>query len=286
MKQEDEKLVNLPIDNLQANPLQPRGVITNDSLKELVDSIKEHGLLEPLVVAQTPAGYQIIAGERRWRASKLAGMSSVPAIVKKTTPRGMLEMAIVENVQRKDLNPLDRAKAFKRLIQEFRLSMNEVAVRISKSPSYVSNTVRLLELPDALTDGLLSGEITEGHARALSSIDDPHELIKAYKIILSENGSVRRAEELAREYRNLVRKEAPDPKRLGNPKLILNEELKKIQDDLRKVMGERAKVDLKTTQKRTRLNIVFKGTPESTKKQVDLVYQALKNVDMDSVDQG
>ena len=127
----NQQVIDLDIDSLQANPLQPRGIITPESLVDLVDSVREHGILEPLVVAKTPAGYQIIAGERRWRASKLAGMKTVPVIIKETTPQGMLEMAIVENVQRTDLNAIDRAKAFERLISEFGLSNSEIAQRIS-----------------------------------------------------------------------------------------------------------------------------------------------------------
>ena len=107
-----EEIINLDINQLQPNPLQPRGAITPESLVDLVDSIREHGILEPLVIAKTPAGFQIIAGERRWRASKLAGLTHVPVIIRETTPKGMLEMAIVENVQRVDLNSLDRAKRF------------------------------------------------------------------------------------------------------------------------------------------------------------------------------
>jgi ParB family chromosome partitioning protein len=194
----------LPIDNLQPNPLQPRGPISPGSLEELVDSINKHGVLEPLVIAQTPAGYQIIAGERRWRASKLAGLTEVPTIIKQTTPQGMLEMAIIENVQRTDLNPIERAKAFERLSVEFKLSTTEIAERIGKSPPYVSNSLRLLTLPDALKDGLLTGVITEGHARALAAIDDPRAMIEAYKIVMRESASVRRAEELARRFKEKI----------------------------------------------------------------------------------
>src|SRR3989344_9600506 len=140
-----QQSIDIDIDSLQPNPLQPRGIITPESLVDLVDSIREHGILMPLVIAKTPAGYQIIAGERRWRASKLAGLKEVPVIIKETTPQGMLEMAIVENVQRSDLNPIDRAKAFERLMLEFGLSTTEIARRGSKSPPYVSNTLRLLK---------------------------------------------------------------------------------------------------------------------------------------------
>src|SRR3990170_2751499 len=193
-----EEVIQIEVEQLQANTLQPRGSITPESLVDLVDSIREHGILEPLVVAKTPAGYQIIAGERRWRASKLAGLTHVPAVIRETSPKGMLEMALVENVQRVDLNPLDRGKGFERLMNEFGLTTSEIAVRIGKSVAYVSNSLRLLSLPDALKDGLLSGLITEGHARALAAIDDPGLMIEAYKIVLRESGSVRRAEELAR----------------------------------------------------------------------------------------
>src|SRR4030067_3701591 len=167
-----EEIIQIDVNELNPNPLQPRGAITPESLVDLIDSIKEHGILEPLVVAKTPAGFQIIAGERRWRAAKLAGLTHVPGIIRETSPKGMLEMALVENVQRVDLNPLDRAKGFERLMTEFRLTSSEIATRIGKSVAYVSNSLRLLTLPDALKDGLLSGLISEGHARAMAAIDD------------------------------------------------------------------------------------------------------------------
>src|SRR3970040_2749391 len=175
-----QQVVDLEIESLQPNPLQPRGIITPESLVDLVDSLKEHGILEPLVVAKTPAGYQIIAGERRWRAAKLAGLSHVPAIIRETSPKGMLEMALVENVQRVDLNPIDRAKGFERLMNEFGLTTSEIAVRIGKSVAYVSNSMRLLTLSDSLKNGLLSGLISEGHARALAAIDDHNLMVEAY----------------------------------------------------------------------------------------------------------
>ena len=148
-----QQVLHLDIELVQPNPLQPRGLISPESLRELSNSIKEHGIIEPLVVAKTPAGYQIIAGERRWRASRLAGLTTVPVVIRETTTKGMLEMAIVENVQREDLNPIERAQAFQRLIEEFGLPLMEIAKRIAKSESYVSNTMRLLALPDAIKDG-------------------------------------------------------------------------------------------------------------------------------------
>jgi len=264
-----DQIIQIDVHELQSNPLQPRGVITPESLVDLVDSIKEHGVLEPLVIAKTPAGYQIIAGERRWRASKLAGLSHVPAVVRETTPKGMLEMAIVENVQRVDLNPLDRAKGFERLMSEFALTTSEVAVRIGKSVAYVSNSMRLLTLPDALKDGLLSGLISEGHARALSAIDDQSLVIEAYKIILRESGSVRRAEELARRMK-AQSNQVPKPKARVADMRISSEEIDKMEAEMKKVLvngddkTKSTSVKLIRSRSQTKLTFMLKGTLEET----------------------
>jgi ParB family chromosome partitioning protein len=175
-----QQVIEIPVDELQPNPLQPRGVITPESLTDLIESIRQHGILEPLVVAKTPAGYQIIAGERRWRSAKILGLKEVPAIVKETNPRQMLEWALIENVQREDLGPLDRAKAFERLEVEFGLSLAEIAEKIGKSEAYISNSIRLLSLPDAVKDGLLSGLISEGHARAIAGLKPPEKIVTAF----------------------------------------------------------------------------------------------------------
>lgn len=259
---DDKKIINMDIDQLQANPLQPRGMITPDSLMDLADSIREHGILEPLIVAHTPAGYQIIAGERRWRAAKLAGLTHIPAIVRETSPQGMLEMALVENVQRTDLNPIDRAKAFERLIEEFDLTNSEIAQRISKSPAYISNTLRLLKLPDALKDGLISGLISEGHARALASIEDKKTMIEAYKMILKESGSVRRAEDIARRMKAKLGQKVTASK--SRPAYIVNQDIDKLRDKIAASLGKNAKVKLVRTQRETRLQITLKGPPDKT----------------------
>lgn len=284
-----EEVLQLSVNELQPNPLQPRGAITPESLVDLVDSIKEHGILEPLVVAKTPAGYQIIAGERRWRASKLAGLTHVPAIIRETSPKGMLEMALVENVQRVDLNALDRAKGFERLQSEFGLSTSEIAVRIGKSVAYVSNSLRLLTLPDALKDGLLSGLITEGHARALAAIDDTELMVEAYKQILKESGSVRRAEELARR---MKAKSGQAPKKSGvrrDQMHIISEEIDKIQEELQKALEfhppedmdekvakkKKTRVKLTRSRRETKLRIVFKGKPEETEDRLQRLLKSL-----------
>lgn len=269
----DQQVIDLAIDQLQANPLQPRGIITPESLVDLIDSIKEHGILEPLVVAKTPAGLQIIAGERRWRAAKLAGFKTVPALIKETTPQGMLEMAIVENVQRTDLNPLDRAKAFERLMQEFTLSNAEIAQRIGKSPAYISNSLRLLQLPDALKDGLLTGLISEGHARALAAINDSRLMIEAYKIILRESGSVRRAEDLARRMQAQSGQKAKVTHLAPH---IVAEEIDQMRQQLEDAMGgigSGTQVKLSRSRAETKVLFVFKGNPEDTEERLQKLFK-------------
>lgn len=275
---EETQTFEIDIDMLQPNPLQPRGLITTDSLVELVDSIREHGVLEPLVLAKTPAGYQIIAGERRWRASKIAGLSKVPVIIKETTPQGMLEMAIIENVQRIDLNPLERAQAFKRLIDEFGLSTGEIAVKVGKSAPYVSNTLRLLTIPDVLKDALASSATTEGHVRALASLEDPHLIVEAYKEVLSRNLSVRGAEELARKFKaraNMAPKQQKQAQRLES------EELDSYEEDMtKKLADDSVKIKVKISQSRIegKIHFIIKGRQEDTSKVIKSVRDAIVNV--------
>lgn len=267
----DQQLFHLEIDLLQPNPLQPRGIIASDSLQDLIDSIREHGIIEPLVVAKTPAGYQIIAGERRWRASKLAGLTTVPVVVKETTAKGMLEMAIVENVQREDLNPIERAQAFQRLIEEFGLTSTDIAKRIGKSESYVSNTMRLMALPDAIKDGLISAAISEGHARAIAGLGDVKLMVEAYKTILAENASVRRAEDLARRMK-------------ANEKRPLVTRVQRIQSDeldaMAKDMAQAVNGLVKIAQSKVEARVVFviRGNLESTSEILKSIHERLQKV--------
>lgn len=274
---DENQIFDIDIDMLQPNPLQPRGLITPDSLVELVDSIRVSGILEPLVVAKTPAGYQIVAGERRWRAAKIAGLAKVPVIIKETTPQGMLEMAIIENVQRVDLNPLERALAFRRLIDEFALSTGEIAIKIGKSAPYVSNTLRLLNLPDALKDALASGATTEGHARALASLEDPHLIVEAYKIILTKNLSVRGAEELARK---MKARENIAPKQQQPTLRLQNDQLERYEQELSQHLASDAgKVTVKISQSRveSKLHLVAKGNVEVSSAVIKRVRDAVIN---------
>lgn len=256
---DNQRIIELETTVLQPNPLQPRGLISPESLTDLVNSIREQGILEPIVVAKTPAGFQIIAGERRWRAARILGLSMVPVIIRETTPQGMLEMSIVENVQREDLNAIERAQAYKRLIDEFGISVTEVAKRVGKSLPYISNTIRLLTLPDAIKDALAAGVITEGHVRPLISIGDPKLMIQAFKRILVEGISVRGAEEVARQLKGEVQQREPHKKR---DKLYVPE-----LDEMAKILREKkgySKVQFDQTQKRAKAIIEINGDPSDT----------------------
>lgn len=265
-----DKIYELETNHLQSNPLQPRGVITPDSLTDLVESIREQGILEPIVVAKTPAGYQIIAGERRWRAAKILGFHKVPVVVKETTPQGMLEMSIVENVQREDLNPIERALAYRRLIDEFGLGTTEVAKRVGKSVPAVSNTIRLLSLPDAIKDALVAGVITEGHVRPLLSLGDHKLMLDVFKTILRDNYTVRQTEELARRVKGDIQKKEPSAPR---DQLWIPE-----QDQMAKEIEEKYiadKVNIFQSSKLARITIVIKGDPEQTTNKLQQIHDVL-----------
>ena len=191
--------IRLPVDRIRPNPHQPRQAMNEAKLLELADSIKEHGVIQPIVVTQVDGEYRIIAGERRWRASKLAGLTHVPVFVKETTPQQMLELAIVENIQRADLNPLEEAQAYAQLMEEFGLTQEVVAQKVGKSRASVANTLRLLKLPDELKDALAAEEITEGHARALLSIPKPKAQRDALYTVIQRKLNVRQTEALVRQ---------------------------------------------------------------------------------------
>lgn len=272
-----KQVSQIPTNQLEPNPLQPRGIINPDSVSELVESIKEHGILEPLIIAKTPAGYQIIAGERRWRAARILKLEYVPAIVKETSPQQMLEMAIVENVQRKDLNPIERARAFLRLKEEFGLDNNQIAKKVSKSVPYIINILKLLTLPDALKDGLLSGLITEGHARALSNIGDTRLIIEAYKIILKEKASVRRAEDIARRMKKRI-EEGSVPITKENLPHFLKSKLDIISSDFQTIFkSDTTKVKISQTNIITQVSFQFRGETEDRFNQLKTLYKLICN---------
>lgn len=227
-------LTHVHVNRIVPNPLQPRRSIDDESLQELADSIREHGLIQPLIVTETDDGYQLIAGERRWAAARMAGLTEVPVVVKEATPQEMLELALVENLQRADLNPLEAAWAYRHLIEEFGLTQEEVATRVGKHRVTVANTLRLLGLPEVVKRVLANGQISEGHARVLLSLPTAEDQLKALQIILKRSLSVRQTEELVRRM-----KEPPPEKPEPEPR---DPEIEFLETEFREALGTKVQL--------------------------------------------
>ncbi len=221
----------IEVEKIKPNPYQPRRDFNEDALKDLASSIREHGVLQPILVTKreidTPTGleveYQLIAGERRWRAASLAGLTQVPAVIRRGVPddRLRLELALIENVQREDLNAMERARAFKKLIDEFHLVQREIAQRIGKSRELIANTLRLLLLPQEMQDALHQGRITEGHARAiLMAGDDISKRTEVYNAVLMDRLNVREAENRARQVAGKVFKPRRRPAKVHDIEML------------------------------------------------------------------
>ena len=197
----------IDINKIEPNANQPRKVFNEDTLHELADSIKQHGLIEPLIVQEGSGGfYQIIAGERRWRAAKIAGLKEVPVIVKEYTDQEVMEIALIENIQREDLNPIEEAEAYLRLINEYHLKQDEVAEKVSKSRVAVTNTLRLLKLDERVRGMLIEDKLKSGHARALLAIEDKDTQYETAVQIFDEKLSVRETEKLIKKLLNPAKK--------------------------------------------------------------------------------
>ncbi|MBP7213063.1 MAG: ParB/RepB/Spo0J family partition protein [Anaerolineaceae bacterium] len=252
--QPGDKVVNVPTANIQPNPHQPRKVFDTASLEDLANSIREHGIIQPLILIQgeTPNQYILIAGERRLRASKIAGLREVPAIIRTATEQEQLEFAIIENVQREDLNPLDRAKAYQSLLDGFSLTHDEVAKRVGKSRVSVTNSLRLLNLPQAALDALVNGEISEGHARALLGLPNSRAIEAALDSVLSLNLNVRQTEALVAKFGGKAPKAStPQPRPA---------ELDHLENRLRQFFH--TKVNLTKSAKGGSINIAFYSDEE------------------------
>ncbi len=232
--EETAGILEVPVEEIRPNPHQPRMLIRDDELVELALSIQTHGVLQPLIVVREGEGYQLVAGERRWRAAKLAGLTTVPVIVKDLAPQQTLELALVENLQRKDLNPLEEAAAYRQLIEEFGLTHEEVAQRVGRSRVAVTNTLRLLKATDAVKEALLNGRIGEGHARALLALEDPEAQVAALRMVLRQGLTVRQTEELVG--RILQTRPRRPPARSAAP------EIQALEDRFRQVLGTRVQV--------------------------------------------
>lgn len=259
-EQQTMGLLHVAVDRISPNPRQPRGVFNEADLEELSASIREHGVLQPLVVTEAGAGrYNLIAGERRWRASRLAGLEQVPVIVKEATSREMLELALVENLQRADLNPLEEATAYRSLVDEFGLKQEDVAARVGKSRGAVANSLRLLRLPPAIQEALSSGAISEGHARALLQVPDLEgQLILAERIV-SEGLSVRQVEALARRLSE-QQEEVEDEDLPTDEDAPLYDPLRDLEEQFRTALG--TKVQLSRSRRGGKLVIYFYSDEE------------------------
>lgn len=190
-----ERLWQIPISEIVPNSEQPRRHFGHEELENLVASIKEHGILQPITVTERPdGGYELIAGERRWRAAQIAGLAKVPALVRTVTEQEKLELALIENIQRQNLNPIEEAFAFQRLIEQFHLTQQEAADRVGKSRPVVANTIRLLQLPDEIQRALIDNKISAGKARAILSLQDQEEQIAMFRSMMGNEVSVRDVE--------------------------------------------------------------------------------------------
>ncbi|MFA6198565.1 MAG: ParB/RepB/Spo0J family partition protein [Patescibacteria group bacterium] len=208
-----KEVAEIPLEQIEANSRQPRAKIERHELEDLMNSIKEHGILQPVLVTPTKSGYQLIAGERRFQSAKILGMKTIPAIVRPVDELEKLELALIENVQRQDLNALDRARAYQQLVDEFGLTQEEVAKKIGFSRSQITNTLRLLTLPAEVQQAIAEHKITEGHAKALLALDSPAEQIAYLKKIVVNELSVRDVEMQVRQIqsRTKARRPSTDP---------------------------------------------------------------------------
>ncbi len=252
-----EGLLQVPIDAISPNPHQPRTLLSEVTLAELADSIREHGVIQPLVVTKMLAGgYQLIAGERRWRASKLAGLDKVPVVVKEAAPQEMLELALVENVQRADLNPLEEAAAYRHLVEDFGLSQAEVARRVGKSRPAVNNIMRLLSAAPVVQKALLEGTITEGHGRALLGLETPEAQDAALQQVLVKELNVRETESLVRRLRGQAEAEAADAPEVARA----DPHIRALEERFQAALGTR--VSLKHGKKQGRVVIYYYSDEE------------------------
>jgi len=248
---EPKTLLYCGIEEIIPNRSQPRKHFDESKLQELAESIKEKGILEPLIVRRTDQGYELIVGERRWRAAQKAGLKEVPVIVKEVEGREVLEISLIENLQREDLNPIEAAEAFKHLIEEFNLSQEDLSKRIGKDRTTITNTLRLLKLPLEVRNQLLQNRITSGHARAILSLESKEKQKELCALIIKKGLSVREAESIAKRWAEKPKKSITPVKPRGD----LESQLSSLQDSMRKYLG--TKVHITQKGKRGKVEIEY-----------------------------
>lgn len=222
------------INDIEPNKNQPRKKFDEESLQELADSIKQYGVIQPLILQKKGRFYEIIAGERRWRAARKAGLKEVPAIIKDYSPQEVVEIALIENIQREDLNPIEEAEAYERLLNEYNMTQEELSKSIGKNRSTIANIIRLLALGDKVKEYLINGEISSGHARALLALEDKEIQEKVCKEVIEKSLSVRETESLVKRIQ----------KGDGKAQKVKNEDenIQKIEYDLEKILGTKVKL--------------------------------------------
>ncbi len=244
----DEKgrILMLKLDLVQPNKEQPRKTFDEEKISELAESIKHYGVLQPLLVQKNGSFYEIIAGERRWRAAKEAGLKEVPAVLKEYSKQEAMEISLIENVQRADLNPIEEALGYRQLIDEFGLTQEEIAVRVAKSRVAITNTMRLLKLDEQIQNMLVQGVITSGHARALLSLEDTMMQLKAAKEILDKKLSVRETERLVKRMQKEASGEKKEEKKPDETLALIYQNL---EDRMKSVMGTKVSIHNKDKNK-------------------------------------
>ena len=226
------------VEEIAPNRSQPRKHFDESKLQELAESIKEKGILEPLIVRKVDQGYELIVGERRWRAAQKAGLKEVPVLVKEVKGSDVLEISLIENLQREDLNPIEEAEAFKRLTEEFHISQEELSTRVGKDRTTITNTIRLLKLPPEIKNQLLQNRITSGHARAILSLETKEKQKELCALIIRKGLSVREAESMAKRWTDRTKRGAtPEHKRSD-----LQSQLNSLQDSLRRYLGTKVRI--------------------------------------------
>ncbi len=252
-----EPNLQIPVDQIDSNPFQPRTLFDDESLGELAASIRQLGIVQPLTVRETGIGrYQLIAGERRLRAARLAGLTHIPAFVRTADDQAMLEIALVENIQREDLDAIDVAISFSRLVEECRLTQEELSERVGKQRSTVANYLRLLKLPPEIQLGIKNKQITMGHARALISIEDPEMQMKIFNKIISSDLSVRATEKIVKALQGANNKNPDKSKR----KKKLNDDFLQLSSHLEKIFS--SKVILRINEKGKGKIVIHFSSPE------------------------
>lgn len=236
-KTKDEQIKQIDISDIKPNPYQPRKTFDENHLNDLADSIKQYGILQPIVLRKTVQGYYIVVGERRFRASKIAGLKYVSAIIKYLTDEDMMELAVIENLQREDLNAIEEAESYQRLMTDLKITQQEVAKRLSKSRPYIANMLRLLHLPKKIADMVKDGRLTSAHGRTLLAIKDEQQMLRLAKRVVKEKWSVRYLENHVNELKNVSSKSETDKVDITKPKFI-----KQQERQLREQYG--AKVDI------------------------------------------